>query len=78
MRVTVQISFENDYQTQEPIDINKVFDRFYKVDEARSKTSTGLGLSIVKERVERLNGSITGKVMNGIFTIAITFQIKNS
>lgn len=72
---TVQIYFENDYQTQEPIDANKVFDRFYKADGARSKTSTGLGLSIAKELVERLNGSITGNVKNDIFTISITFQL---
>lgn len=72
---TVQIYFENDYQTQEPIDANKVFDRFYKADGARSKTSTGLGLSIAKELVERLNGSITGNVKNDIFTITITFQL---
>ena len=71
----VQIYFENDYQTQEPIDANKVFDRFYKADGARSKTSTGLGLSIAKELVERLNGSITGNVKNDIFTITITFQL---
>lgn len=74
---TVQIYFENDYQTQEPIDANKVFDRFYKADGARSKTSTGLGLSIAKELVERLNGSITGNVKNDIFTITITFQLLN-
>lgn len=72
---TVQIYFENGYQTQEPIDANKVFDRFYKADGARSKTSTGLGLSIAKELVERLNGSITGNVKNDIFTITITFQL---
>lgn len=72
---TVQIYFENDYQTQEPIDANKVFDRFYKVDGARSKTSTGLGLSIAKELVERLNGSISGNVKNDTFTITITFQL---
>lgn len=71
---TIRISFENDYQTQEPIDARKVFDRFYKADDARSKTSTGLGLSIAKELVERLNGSITGSVKNDIFTITITFQ----
>ena len=71
----VQIYFENDYQMQEPIDANKVFDRFYKADGARSKTSTGLGLSIAKELVERLNGSITGNVKNDIFTITITFQL---
>ncbi len=72
---TVQTSFENDYQTQEPIDTNKVFDRFYKADEARSKTSTGLGLSIAKELVERLNGSITGNVKNNRFIITTTFHI---
>ena len=71
----VQIYFENDYQMQEPIDANKVFDRFYKADGARSKTSTGLGLSIAKELVERLNGSITGNVKNDIFTITITFHL---
>lgn len=71
----VQIYFENDYQTQKLIDASKVFDRFYKADEARSKTSTGLGLSIAKELVERLNGSITGNVENDIFTITITFQL---
>ena len=73
----VQIYFENDYQMQEPIDANKVFDRFYKEDGARSKTSTGLGLSIAKELVERLNGSITGNVKNDIFTITITFHLLN-
>lgn len=71
----VQIYFENDYQMQEPIDANKVFDRFYKADGARSKTSTGLGLSIAKELVERLNGSIIGNVKNDIFTITITFHL---
>ncbi|MCB6414987.1 HAMP domain-containing histidine kinase [Faecalimonas umbilicata] len=75
---TVQISFENDYQMQEPIDINKVFDRFYKADEARSKTSTGLGLSIAKELVERLNGSIAGTVQDGRFIITTTFYTEKS
>lgn len=72
---TVRIYFENDYQTQEPIDGSKVFDRFYKADEARSKTSTGLGLSIAKELVERLNGSIKSDVQNNTFVISVSFQI---
>lgn len=71
---TVQICFENGYYIQEPMDASKVFDRFYKADKARSKNATGLGLSIAKELVERLNGSITGEVMDGIFTIFIIFQ----
>lgn len=72
---TIQIYFENDYQTQEPIDGSKVFNRFYKADEARSKTSTGLGLSIAKELVERLNGSIKSNVQNNTFVISVSFQI---
>ena len=54
-------------------DLPKVFNRFYRVDTARSRAAggTGLGLSIVRDTVRRHGGWVTARSRNpegSIFT----------
>jgi len=57
-------------------DLGKVFEPFYRVDEARSRTTggTGLGLSIVKTLVQGMNGTLKtqSKIGEGsVFTVCL-------
>ncbi len=65
------ITFSNTAKGLSPIQTEKLFDRFYTVENARN--STGLGLSIAKTLVENMKGSISAEYDKDRLTITICF-----
>ena len=54
-------------------DLKHIFDRLDKCDKGRSEKGSGLGLSIVHELIEKLNGTITADSTPGKGTIFTLF-----
>ncbi|WP_242214492.1 ATP-binding protein [Bacillus cereus group sp. BfR-BA-01383] len=78
----ISITIEDEGEGIPPEDLPHIFDRFYRVDKARTRATggTGLGLSIVKEIIELHGGNITvtSKVDYGsCFTISLPYIKKH-
>jgi signal transduction histidine kinase len=58
---------------------SRIFERFYRMDEARNRSSggTGLGLALVKTFVEGMGGTVTVESMPGdgsVFTVSLPIE----
>ncbi len=68
-------SCSNNVIEPDEIDVNKVFTRFYKADDARTRNSSGLGLAIAHDFTVKMGGSISASLNENIFTIEVEFDI---
>ena len=65
-----EIVFANTASGMDHVEVGKLFDRFYTVENARR--SRGLGLSIAKLLIENMNGTITAEYKDKKLIIRIT------
>lgn len=74
-KLTVDI-VENEGETIPKGEEEKIFERFYRVDKARSRRDNryGLGLAIAKNIVLLHKGKIKASSMDGITTFQVTFK----
>lgn len=69
-----QMTFQNPIAADSNLDATQIFDRFYKADTARSRGSSGMGLAIVKELVEKMGGRITAEISQCCLKIEIIWN----
>lgn len=65
--------FENPVPENAAIDTAQMFDRFYKADPARGKSSSGLGLFIVRELMRKMGGDAQAELACGRLRIFLYF-----
>lgn len=74
----IVLTISNQVSHPEEIQIENVFERFYKADLTRGKTSTGLGLSIAYGLIQKMKGSIYATLNDQIFSIIIEMEIQKN
>ena len=72
LKDTGEIIFSNHASRLDRIQVERLFDRFYTVETASSR-SNGLGLSIARALTEQMGGAISAGYEDGILRICILF-----
>lgn len=69
----VEICFTNDVEDLNVSDVERLFERFYTPDSSRTKGSTGLGLTIAKEFVEKMRGTMEAELVGEKLKMVMRF-----
>ena len=68
-----EICFSNRLLPGPRPDPEHLFDRFYQSSPARAKGGAGLGLSIVRELMERMGGQVSARITGDMLEIRLSF-----
>src|SRR5699024_1518284 len=73
-----RLVIRNDAPSLTENEVERIFNRFYMADRSRSEKNTGLGLSIVKSLMEKMNGTTNGYLDEGQLSIICEWEsVKN-
>ena len=64
------VTVKNDAKGLTPVQVSKMFDKYYTVNDG--KNSTGLGLSIARDLLGTIGGQISASLDDGYLSITIT------
>ncbi|WP_420175973.1 sensor histidine kinase [Luteococcus sp. OSA5] len=68
----VELVVSNDVEGLDEAEVERLFERFYRADRARTGPHAGLGLSIVQELVRQMDGSVHGELRAGRLVITVS------
>ena len=69
---TITLTVANPIPEDSELNPNRMFDRFYTGDSSRSNGGTGLGLAVVKELTESLQGTVRAERAGNSHTLSLT------
>ncbi|MNI02246.1 Signal transduction histidine-protein kinase BaeS [compost metagenome] len=72
---TAELRIVNEAKELSDIDVRLLFDRFYTVDRTRSAQGSGLGLSIAKSLMDKMNGTLTAELHEGSLTMTCRWKL---
>ncbi|MBP3610668.1 MAG: HAMP domain-containing histidine kinase [Lachnospiraceae bacterium] len=70
----IEVCFLNAVEEMTEQEAERLFDRFYTRDFSRGDGSAGLGLTIAREFMEKMGGSIRAELTDGTLKISLLFQ----
>lgn len=68
--------FKNDIkESDEKLENNKLFEKFYTGEKSRSSASTGVGMYTTKLLINKMGHSISANVVDGVMIVEINYKI---
>ncbi|PIC62986.1 sensor histidine kinase [Sporosarcina sp. P13] len=70
----IRLRVANDVETFNLAEVQRIFDRTFRMDTSRTGEQVGLGLHIVQQLVEKQGGNVVADVAGDEFTLEVSFR----